>query len=137
MPYHYEQHVQNLGPNLYVCNGKSAYIIPHVTAYAVMSCAHCTAHACRQASFPYENVVCQKLLNDQLFTPAELYLSKLGASHFSTSNMRIANENMLKMLLIAMDNKNKADCNENHRICAENLWNLSKSLLIIVFPMSV
>ena len=31
----------------------------------------------------------------------------------NTLNMEIANQNMLEMLLIAMQNKNKADCNEN------------------------
>ena len=47
------------------------------------------------------------------------YLSKITASHFSTLNMKIANQNMLKMIPIAMHNENKADCNENFRICAE------------------
>ena len=53
------------------------------------------------------------------FTQAEQYLSKIAASHFSTLNMKIANQNMLKRILIAMHNENKADCNENFRICAE------------------
>ena len=83
--------------------------MPHVTAHAVMSCAHCAAHGCRQAGCPYENMVHQKLLMDMLFAPAELYLIKLTASHFSTLNMRIANQNMLKSILIAMHNENKAD----------------------------
>ena len=56
---------------------------------------------------------------DMPFAPAELYLMKLTTSHFSTLNMRIANQNMLKMILIAMHNEKKADCNENFRICAE------------------
>ena len=68
---------------------------------------------------PYVYVACQKLLMDMLFTPAKQYLSKLTASHFDTLNMRIANQNMLKRILIAMHNENKADCNENFRICAE------------------
>ena len=51
----------------------------------------------------------------------ERYLSKLTASHFSTLNMKFANQNVLKRILIAMLNKNKADCNENFRICAEEL----------------
>ena len=108
-----------MGPNLFACNENSAYVMPHVTACAVMSCAHHMAHACRQASCPYENVACQKLLMDMPFMPAELYLIKLTTSHFSTLNMRIANRNMLKMILIAMPNENKADYNENFRICAE------------------
>ena len=93
--------------------------MPCVTAHAVMSCAHHMVHACRQASHPYDNVVCQKLHMDMPFTPAELYLIKLTASHFSTLNTRIANQNMLKTILIAMHNENKADYNENFRICAE------------------
>ena len=113
------QHVQNMRPNLFSCNENGAYIMPCVTARAVMSCMHCTVHAHRQASQPYVNMAHQELLTDTLFTPAELYLRKLTASHFSTLNMKIANQNMLKTILIAMHNENKADCNENFRICTE------------------
>ena len=56
---------------------------------------------------------------DMPFTQAEQYLSKLTASHFGTLNMKFTNQNMLKRILIAMHNENKADCNENFRICAE------------------
>ena len=56
---------------------------------------------------------------DVLFAQAEWYLSKITASHFSTQNMKIANQNVLKRILIAMRNENKADCNENFRICSE------------------
>ena len=56
---------------------------------------------------------------DMLFTQAESYLSILIASHFSTLNTKIANQNMLERILIAMHNENKANCNENFRICAE------------------
>ena len=56
---------------------------------------------------------------DVLFMQAERYLSKLTASHFRTLNTKFANQNMLKRILIVMHNKNKADCNENVRICAE------------------
>ena len=56
---------------------------------------------------------------DMLFVPAELYLLKLTASHFGTLNMRIANQNVLKTILIAMHNENKTDFNENFRICAK------------------
>ena len=56
---------------------------------------------------------------DTPFTPAELYLRKLTAAHFRTLNTKIANQNVLKMILIAMHNENKADCNEIFRICAE------------------
>ena len=56
---------------------------------------------------------------DMPFAQAEQYLSKLTASHFSTLNMKIANQNMLKRILIVMLNENKADSNENFRICSE------------------
>ena len=86
--------------------------MPCATACAVTSCAHHAVHAHRQAGCPYENVACQKLLMDMLFVPAKLYLIKLTSSHFSTQNKRIANQNMIKTILIAMHN-------ENFRICAE------------------
>ena len=69
MPCHHAKHVQNVGPNLFVHNENSAYVMPH-------------AH--RQASCPYENVVCQKLLMDTPFMLAKLNLIKLSTSHFST-----------------------------------------------------
>ena len=119
MPCHHAQHVQNVGPNLFMCNENHAYIMPCVTACAVMSCMHCAVHTCRQASCPYVNVMCQKLLMGKLFMPAELYLTKLTASLFSTLNTKLANQNVLKRILIAMHNENKADCNENFKICAE------------------
>ena len=56
---------------------------------------------------------------DMLFMQAEQYLSKLTASHFSTLKMDFANWNVLKRILIAMLNENKANWNENFRICAE------------------
>ena len=113
------QHVQNVGPNLFTHSENSAYIMPCVTTCAVTSCAHHAAHTHRQAGCPYENVSCQKLLMDMPFMPAKLYLIKLTTSHFSTLNTRIANQNVLKTILIAMHNENKADYNENFRICAE------------------
>ena len=57
---------------------------------------------------------------DMLLMQAEQYLSKITASHFSTLNTKVADQNMLKRILIAMHNENKADCNENFRICAED-----------------
>ena len=90
-----------------------------VAVHALMSCAYCMMCTHRQAGCPYENMVCQKLHIDLPFAPAKGYLSKLTASHFSSLNMRIANQNVLKKLLIAMHNNKKADCNENHRIFAE------------------
>ena len=56
---------------------------------------------------------------DVPFTQAKRYLSKLTTSHFSTLNTEFTNQNMLKRILIAMLNENKADWNENFRICAE------------------
>ena len=53
------------------------------------------------------------------FVQAEPYLSKLTASHFNTLNTKIANQNVLKRILIAMLNENKADSNENFKICSE------------------
>ena len=102
-------------------NENSAYIMPCVTACAVTSCAHRVAHAHRQAGRPYVNMVCQKLLMDMPFVPAELYLLKLTASHFSSQNMKIANQNMLKRIPIAMHNENKANCNEDGDITITNL----------------
>ena len=56
---------------------------------------------------------------DMQFTQAKQYLSKLTASHFSPLNTKFANQNVLKRILIAMLNENKANSNENFRICAE------------------
>ena len=56
---------------------------------------------------------------DVPFMQAKQYLSKITTSHFSTLNTNIANQNVLKRILIAMLNENKADSNENLRICAE------------------
>ena len=56
---------------------------------------------------------------DMPFVQAKQYLSKLTASHCSTLNTKIANQNMLKRILIAMLNENTADLNENFRICSE------------------
>ena len=50
MPYHHMQHMRNVGPNLLARNENSAYVMPCVTAHAVISCAHCMACACRQAA---------------------------------------------------------------------------------------
>ena len=56
---------------------------------------------------------------DVQFALAELYLSKLTASHFSILNMKIANQNVLERILIAMHNENMAKSNENFRMGAE------------------
>ena len=44
---------------------------------------------------------------------------KITASHFNTPNTRIANQNVLERILIAMHNKNMAKLNEKIRIGAE------------------
>ena len=100
-------------------NENCDYVMPCVTAHAMTSYAYCVAHTHRKASHHYVNMVHQKLLMDKPFTPAKLYLTKLAASHFITLNTKIANQNVLKMILIAMHYKNKADCNENFKICVE------------------
>ena len=64
-----------MGPNLFMHNEKSAYVMPCVTAHAVMSWVHRMAHACRQAGHPYVYVACMKLPMDMPFAPPELYLS--------------------------------------------------------------
>ena len=46
---------------------------------------------------------------------AELYLSKLTASHFNALNTKIANQNVLERILIAMLNENTVVSNENLR----------------------
>ena len=119
MPHHDMQHMQNVGPNLFMRNENSAYIMPHVTAHAVSSCTYCAVHACRQPGHPYVNVACQKLLMDMPVAPAELYLIKVTTSHFSTLNMKIGIQTVLKTILNSMHNENKTDNNENFRICAE------------------
>ena len=87
-----------MGPNLFVHNENSAYAMPCVTA--------CSHGACTQASWPpYVYVACQELLMDVPFTQTEQYSSKITASHFSTLNTRIANQNVLKRILIAMHNE--------------------------------
>ena len=40
MPHHHMPHTRNAGPNLFACNQNSAFIMPHVTTHAVMSCMH-------------------------------------------------------------------------------------------------
>ena len=112
-------HMRNVGPNIFTQNENSAYVMPCAIACAVKSYTHHAVHTDRQAACPYVNVVCQKLLMHKPFMPAKLYLLKLTTSHFSTLNMKIANQNVLKAILIAMHNENNSDCNENFRICAE------------------
>ena len=52
---------------------------------------------------------------DMPFVQAQLYISKVSASHFNVLNLKIANQNVLEKILIAMLNENKAVSNENFR----------------------
>ena len=62
---------------------------------------------CTQASrLPYVYMVCQELFMNMLFAQATRYLPKITASHFSTLNTKISNQDVLKMILIAMHNEN-------------------------------
>ena len=93
----------------------------HATCYSMCSDVMCTLHGTRtQASWPpLLYVARQEVLMGVLFAQAELYLSKITASHFSTLNTKIANQNVLERILIAMLNENTAVSNENFRICSE------------------
>ena len=53
------------------------------------------------------------------FAQPKLYLSIVTASHFNSLNTKIANQSVLKRILIAMLNENMAVSNENFRICSE------------------
>ena len=44
---------------------------------------------------------------------------KINCLTIGTLNMKIANQNVLERILIAMHNENMADCNENFRIRPE------------------
>ena len=102
-----------MGPILFTRDENIAYVMPRGTARAMMSCAGTPAILINMAR--------QKLLMDVPFTQAELYLSKLTASHFNILNTKIANQNVLERILIAMHNENTAKSNENFRMGAEEL----------------
>ena len=119
MLHHHTQHMQNMGSNLFACNENIC--LCHAMWYCMCSDVLGTLRGMHtQASWPpYVYVACQELLMDMPFAQAKQYLSKITASHFCTLNTNFANRNMLKRNLIAMHNENKAECNENFRICAE------------------
>ena len=50
MPRHHVQHMQNVGPILFTRNENIAHVMPHVTAHAVTSCTHRTAHTAKPAT---------------------------------------------------------------------------------------
>ena len=93
----------------------SCHVVPHVQSHH--ACITRRVHAGKPATL----CICGMpgLLMDVPFMQAKQYLSKLTASHFSTLNTKFANQNVLERILIAMLNENKADWNENFRICAE------------------
>ena len=100
-------------------NANIAHVMPCVTAHAVTSFVHRAVLACRQAGHPnYTWLAKNYLWMCHSCRPNDIY-QKLTTSHFSTLNVDFANWNMLKRILIAMLNKNKANWDENFRICAE------------------
>ena len=122
----------NRSCHVIMCNTREMWglIYSHAMRMLPTSChvCHCTwsdimrasCGTCMQASWPpYVYMACQELLMDVPFLQAERYLSKLTASHFGTLNMKFASQNVLERILIAIHNENKANCNENFRICAE------------------
>ena len=103
-----------MGPNLFVRNENSAYIMPRVTAHAVMSCEHCAACASRQAGHPLYMWHARKYLwTCHSHKPISIYQKNLP--HI----LALKIQNLQKMILIAMHNENETNCNENFRICAE------------------
>ena len=113
MPHHHVQHTPNVGPILFMPNENIAHVMPHVSRNAVTSCTHRAARTRRHASHPNYMWCARNYLWFMTFAQAELYLTKLTASHFSTLNTKIANQNVLKRVLIAMLNENTAKSNEN------------------------
>ena len=108
-----------MGPILFARNEIIAHVMPCVTTCAVTSCAHCVVHAHRQAGHPNHMWHARNYLWMCHSCRLNDIYKKTTASHFSTLNMKFANQNVLKRILIAMLNENKADWNENFRICAE------------------
>ena len=93
--------------------------MPRVITHAMTSHTHSTVHGCRQASCPYDFMVHHNLVICLPFMKAKGLLLKLTASHFNALNNKNTNWNMLKRILITMQDKNKADCNENFRLYSE------------------
>ena len=88
MPRHHAPHTPNVRPILFARNENIAHVMPRVAVHALTSCAHHAARACRQAGHP-NYTWRQELLMDVLFAKAELYLSKITASHFNVLNTKI------------------------------------------------
>ena len=93
--------------------------MPCVVACAMMSCTYYVVHASRQGGHPYDFMTRHNLIICLMFAQAKGLLLKLTASHFNALNNNNTNENILKRILIVMQDENKADCNQNFRICSE------------------
>ena len=52
MPHHHMQHVQNVGPNLFVHNENIAHVMPRGAACAMTLCTHRAVRTCMQAGHP-------------------------------------------------------------------------------------
>ena len=99
--------------------GSAPGLVDGILSHMCDDVMHASHSMHMQASLPpYIYMAHQELLMDVPFAQAKQYLSKITASHFSTLNTGFANWNVLKRILIAMLNENKADWNENFRICA-------------------
>ena len=59
------------------------------------------------------------------------------ASHFSTLNTKITNQNVLKRIFFAMLNENMADSNENFRICSDGICSASVQAVGFIRPLGV
>ena len=80
----------------------------------MMSCMHHTTHML--ASWPSLSI--HDALKITYWHDVHMYQmtsTKLKASNFHALNNENANENMLRRILIAIDNDNKANFNENFR----------------------
>ena len=78
------------------------------------------AHAGKPAALNIRGA--PEITYDVPFAQAELYITKLTASYFKALNTKIANQNVLETILIAMLNENTAVSNENLRnYCGESV----------------
>ena len=94
--------------------------MPCVVACGMMSYAHHMEHTCRLAGHPYDFMAQHNSIICLPFSQVEGLLLKLAASDFNALSSKNINENMLERILIAMQDENKTDCNENFRICSED-----------------
>ena len=78
-------------------------------------------HALRGAGKPAALIICgvPGITYGRAIHASQTIFIKNNCLTFYTLNMKIANQNVLKRVLIAMLNENMADSNENFRICSE------------------